>query len=68
MSYAPEIAWEASSGGFSNYFERAWFQKEAVQNYLANHITNETKQYYSQFANFSGSGFPDVSAHSFEPS
>ncbi|GKZ23232.1 vesicle formation at the endoplasmic reticulum [Aspergillus brasiliensis] len=68
MSYAPEIAWEASSGGFSNYFERAWFQKEAVQNYLAHHITNETKQYYSHFANFSGRGFPDVAAHSFEPS
>ncbi|RAK98507.1 S53 family peptidase [Aspergillus ibericus CBS 121593] len=67
MSYAPEIAWEASSGGFSNYFEQAWFQREAVQNYLAHHITKETKHYYSHFANFSGRGFPDVSAHSYEP-
>ena len=24
----PEIAWKDSSGGFSNYFERPWYQKE----------------------------------------
>ncbi|PYH87359.1 subtilisin-like protein, partial [Aspergillus ellipticus CBS 707.79] len=59
QSYAPEIAWTGSSGGFSNYFERAWFQREAVGDYLKYHISNETKRYYSQYANFSGRGFPD---------
>ncbi|PWY88185.1 subtilisin-like protein [Aspergillus heteromorphus CBS 117.55] len=67
QSYAPEIAWTGSSGGFSNYFERAWFQREAVSNYLANHISDSTKEYYSHYANFSGRGFPDVAAHSYTP-
>jgi tripeptidyl-peptidase-1 len=60
-------AWPSSSGGFSNYFRRAWFQDSAVQNYLDHHLPNETREYLAQFANFSGRGFPDLSAHSLNP-
>ncbi|PYH45974.1 S53 family peptidase [Aspergillus saccharolyticus JOP 1030-1] len=67
QSYGPEIAWTGSSGGFSNYFEQAWYQHDAVENYLSHHITKETKKYYSQYANFSGRAFPDVSTHSYDP-
>lgn len=67
QAYAPEIAWVASSGGFSNYFSRPWYQNAAVENYLNNHISKDTKKYYSQYTNFNGRGFPDVSAHSLTP-
>ncbi|RHZ70752.1 vesicle formation at the endoplasmic reticulum [Aspergillus turcosus] len=67
QAYAPEIAWVASSGGFSNYFGRPWYQNAAVQNYLDHHISKDTKKYYSQYTNFNGRGFPDVSAHSLTP-
>ncbi|KAL1868239.1 hypothetical protein VTK73DRAFT_3766 [Phialemonium thermophilum] len=67
QAYAPEVAWSASSGGFSNYFPQAWYQKDAVATYLEQHIEPETKTYFSQFANFSGRAFPDVSAHSLSP-
>jgi tripeptidyl-peptidase-1 len=63
---SPEVAWNASSGGFSNYFSRAWYQNSAVEKYLTN-ITHETKEYYSKYADFKGRGFPDVSAHSLYP-
>jgi tripeptidyl-peptidase-1 len=62
----PEVAWNASSGGFSNYFPRAWYQQSAVKTYFT-HVTAETKEYYSKYADFSGRGFPDVSAHSLYP-
>ncbi|PYI35417.1 subtilisin-like protein [Aspergillus indologenus CBS 114.80] len=67
QSYGPEIAWTGSSGGFSNYFAQAWYQHDAVEKYLSHHITKETKTYYSQYANFSGRAFPDVSTHSYDP-
>lgn len=63
----PEVAWNASSGGFSNYFPTAPYQEAAVQDYLNNHIDPATKQYFSQYTNFKGRGFPDVSAHSLYP-
>ena len=63
----PEVAWVAGSGGFSNYFSRAWYQEGAVQDYLNNHISNATKSYYQPFTNFKGRGFPDISAHSLTP-
>ena len=63
----PETAWNASSGGFSNYFHRPWYQELAVENYLHRHISHETKEYYKQYTDFSGRGFPDVAAHSFYP-
>ncbi|GIC90514.1 S53 family peptidase [Aspergillus udagawae] len=67
QSYAPEVAWDGSSGGFSNYFSRPWYQYLAVEDYLDNHVTEDTKNYYSQYTNFRGRAFPDVSAHSLTP-
>ncbi|KAJ6035916.1 hypothetical protein N7540_000195 [Penicillium herquei] len=64
---AHETAWNASSGGFSNYFDRAWYQNTSVQSYLDHYISPQTRQYYSHYANFSGRGFPDVAAHSAYP-
>ena len=65
----PEHAWNASSGGFSFYFPTAWYQKSAVKTYLNDHITPETKNYYSSngYVDFGGRGFPDISAHSLYP-
>lgn len=63
---SPEVAWNASSGGFSNYFHRTWYQQSAVQTYLDS-LPASAKEYYSQFADFEGRGFPDVSAHSLYP-
>lgn len=63
----PEIAWSGSSGGFSNYFKAPWYQLGAVSNYLNNHISASTKQYYSPYVNFTGRGFPDVAALSVHP-
>lgn len=63
---SPEVAWNASSGGFSYYFPRAWYQESAIEKYLG-HVSAETKEYYSQYADFEGRGFPDVSAHSLYP-
>lgn len=65
----PEHAWNASSGGFSFYFPTAWYQREAVHTYLADHITPATKKYYRSngYVDFNGRGFPDISAHSLYP-
>jgi tripeptidyl-peptidase-1 len=68
QSYAPEVAWVASSGGFSNYFERAWYQDAAVTDYLASHLAPDTKAAFAQYAGgFRGRAFPDISAHSLSP-
>ncbi|KAF2671819.1 subtilisin-like protein [Microthyrium microscopicum] len=67
VSWDPEIAWSGSSGGFSNYFKQAWYQKDAVTSYLDNQVSDETKEYYGNYANFSGRGFPDVAGHSVTP-
>lgn len=63
---SPEYAWNASSGGFSSVFDRAWFQESAVKSYLKL-VDKDTKEYYSQYTDFEGRGFPDVSAHSLYP-
>ncbi|KAJ6155508.1 hypothetical protein N7470_006074 [Penicillium chermesinum] len=63
---SPEVAWNASSGGFSSIFPRAWFQEGAIPAYLAG-ISTETKEYYGKYTDFGGRGFPDVSAHSLYP-
>ncbi|KAJ5280366.1 hypothetical protein N7478_005738 [Penicillium angulare] len=63
---SPEYAWNASSGGFSSVFDRAWFQESAVKTYLT-HVSKETQEYYGKYTNFEGRGFPDVSAHSLYP-
>ncbi|UKZ68172.1 uncharacterized protein TrAtP1_009207 [Trichoderma atroviride] len=62
-----EIAWELSSGGFSNYFTRPWYQEDAAKTYLERHVSTETKAYYERYANFLGRGFPDVAALSLNP-
>ncbi|PQE10437.1 tripeptidyl peptidase A protein [Rutstroemia sp. NJR-2017a BBW] len=67
QAVTPEVAWDAGSGGFSNYFKQAWYQTAAVENYLKNHISPATKKYYEPYTNFAGRGFPDISAHSLTP-
>ncbi|KAL7943618.1 peptidase S8/S53 domain-containing protein [Trichoderma barbatum] len=67
VSFNPEVAWDGSSGGFSYYFSRPWYQEEAVGNYLEKHVSAETKKYYGPYVDFSGRGFPDVAAHSVSP-
>ena len=63
----PEIAWVAGSGGFSNYFTQPSYQTGAVNNYLTNHISPATLDYYKPYTNVAMRGFPDVSAHSLTP-
>lgn len=67
QAVSPEVAWNDGSGGFSNYFPRPWYQQIAVSNYLLYHIDPDTKDYYDDYTNFSGRGFPDISAHSLTP-
>ncbi|KAF8862998.1 subtilisin-like protein [Acephala macrosclerotiorum] len=67
QAVTPEVAWVDGSGGFSNYFPTAWYQETAVQTYLDNYISPATKEYYEPYTNFSGRGFPDISAHSLTP-
>ncbi|KAF2400262.1 tripeptidyl peptidase A [Trichodelitschia bisporula] len=63
----PEVAWEDSSGGFSYYFPRPWYQYYHVQDYLETGISNATLKYYAPYFNRYGRGFPDVAAHSLHP-
>lgn len=69
QSVGPEVAWNFSAGGFSNLFPVAWYQRQAVDSYLTDHIDRHAKEYYTNnnYVNFSGRGFPDVAAHSFYP-
>ncbi|RAL58922.1 hypothetical protein DID88_009213 [Monilinia fructigena] len=67
QAVSPEVAWKDGSGGFSSYFQTAWYQKDAVDEYLSKHISPSTKEYYKSYTNFSGRGFPDISAHSLTP-
>lgn len=67
QAVSPEVAWDAGSGGFSDYFPQPIYQAAAVDNYLVNHISPSTKKYYSKYTNFAGRGFPDISAHSLTP-
>ncbi|KAF8259420.1 subtilisin-like protein [Lactarius quietus] len=55
--YDPETGAEMSGGGFSDYFPRPPYQKEAVPNFLR----NLGSQYQGLF-NPNGRGIPDVSA------
>lgn len=54
---SPEIAWNRSSGGFSEVFSRPWWQEQTVKEYLRKH-GNEWKGYY----NANGRAYPDVAA------
>ncbi|KAJ8060713.1 hypothetical protein OCU04_011018 [Sclerotinia nivalis] len=67
QSVSPEVAWDDGSGGFSNYFPTAWYQTAAVGEYLTEHISPSTRKYYESYTNFTGRGFPDISAHSLTP-
>ncbi|KAM0463062.1 hypothetical protein ACHAPV_003188 [Trichoderma viride] len=67
VSFNPEVAWDGSSGGFSYYFSRPWYQEAAVGTYLNKYVSEETKEYYKSYVDFSGRGFPDVAAHSVSP-
>ncbi|OSD07753.1 subtilisin-like protein [Trametes coccinea BRFM310] len=55
--YDPEIAWFASSGGFTNYFPIPKYQQEVVSTWLAKYGSQNAGRY-----NASGRGFPDISA------
>lgn len=66
VGFEPEIGWDGSSGGFSNYFPAPWYQKRAIATYLQN-VSAETIEYYGNYVNFSGRGFPDTAAHSVHP-
>ncbi|KAF8260347.1 peptidase S8/S53 domain-containing protein [Lactarius quietus] len=54
---SPEVAAEISGGGFSNYFERPLYQKEAVLDFL-----KELGGQYAGMYNADGRGIPDISA------
>lgn len=53
----PEVAGIASSGGFSEIFPRPGWQEKEVKTYIDNLGTRLDGIY-----NFSGRGFPDISA------
>ncbi|KAH9061966.1 subtilisin-like protein [Lactarius vividus] len=55
--YEPEVGAELSGGGFSDYFERPWYQEEAVSTFLR-HLGSQ----YHGLYNASGRGFPDIAA------
>ena len=67
MGYKPEKAWWGSSGGFSNYFPRPWYQDQHVGQYLSEGIDAEKKDEYRKYANYTGRGCPDMAAHSMLP-
>ncbi|KAI1842460.1 hypothetical protein JX266_011355 [Neoarthrinium moseri] len=69
QSWAPEVGWIGSGGGFSNYFAQGWYQADAVNFYLENGIDLEAKEYYTAggFTNFSRRAIPDIAAHSWDP-
>jgi tripeptidyl-peptidase-1 len=53
----PEVAAPFSSGGFSNYFSRPWYQDQVVPRYL-----DTVPVSFLGVFNRSGRGFPDVAA------
>ena len=62
MGSAPEVAWDGSSGGFSNYYPAPSYQASAVDDFLSAHAAsanfNATKGKYNPV----GRGFPDIAA------
>ena len=63
----PLITWNITSGGFSFYFDRPWYQDDAVETYLNHHISNETLAYYTPFINRNGRAAPDLSLQGYSP-
>ncbi|KAK7943559.1 tripeptidyl peptidase a protein [Apiospora aurea] len=64
---SPKRAWNASSGGFSNYFPRAAYQIDTIAAYINTTVAPDAYDYYGQYTNWGGRGFPDVTAHSVDP-
>ncbi|KAF8260346.1 subtilisin-like protein [Lactarius quietus] len=58
---SPEVAAEISGGGFSNYFERPPYQKEAVLHFL-----KELGGQYAGMFNADGRGIPNISAQALD--
>ncbi|KAI9753140.1 MAG: hypothetical protein M4579_005302 [Chaenotheca gracillima] len=67
QAFSPEVAWVASSGGFSNYFDRASYQQGAVQEYFDRHLPKKVFNAFKPYFNPNGRAFPDVAAHSLTP-
>ena len=62
QGFGPEIAWNASGGGFSDYFEQPKYQKAWIDDYL-DKVDPGTLSYLTQFINRHGRAFPDIAAH-----
>ncbi|KAK6527668.1 hypothetical protein TWF694_004649 [Orbilia ellipsospora] len=56
-----EVTWKTSGGGFSNYFVRPKYQKQAVRNYLRGPGAADAANNAPYF-NRSGRAYPDVAA------
>lgn len=67
QGYSPEIAWVGSGSGFSNYFERPWYQEDAVERFLQDAMNGDLKEEYEKYTDYTGRGFADMSAHSASP-
>jgi tripeptidyl-peptidase I len=63
----PLMTWNITSGGFSFYFERPWYQLAAVDTYLNSHISQDALEYYSPFINVRGRASPDLSLQGYSP-
>ncbi len=53
----------SSGGGFSNLFAAPWYQHRAVRGYLDSPTEQDRLRSLAGKANFTGRGFPDVSAN-----
>lgn len=54
---SPEVAWNFSSGGFSDYWKRPEWQSDVIEKYLEEH-GDEWKGYYNE----TGRAYPDVAS------
>ncbi|KAI0827199.1 family S53 protease-like protein [Trametes gibbosa] len=62
QGFAPEEAWDGSSGGFSNYFPAPAYQRAAIGTYLAQLAASPAGPKTKGRFNASGRAFPDVAA------
>ncbi|KAH9896586.1 family S53 protease-like protein [Cubamyces lactineus] len=62
QGFAPEQAWEGSSGGFSNYYPAPSYQTAAIAAYLTKLGNSSSANTTMGRFNATGRGFPDVSA------
>lgn len=63
----PEIAWNASGGGFSDYFAQPEYQKAWISEYLSNQVAPQSLDYLDQYFNPRGRAYPDIAAHALHP-